>query len=113
MVLLVEEEDEEEGGGKAVDFCGGPGGEVEAVVVFKEARCGALPRCVLSRFPPPFCVGLCLTTFSSSIWVSAVPCARPKSTRAYLQIRQEKDSVFKEPITQQFQNRIKTTGERT
>lgn len=103
MALLVEEEDEEEGSGKAVDCCvGGPGGEVEAVVAFKEARCGALPRCVLSCFPPPFCVGFCLTTFSSSIWVSAVPCARPKSTRAYLQNRQEKNSVFQEP--QQFQN---------
>lgn len=111
MLLLVEEEAEEDGCGKAVDCCGGPGGEVEAVVVFKEARCGALPRCVLSCFPPPFCAGLCLTTFSSSICVSAVPCARPKSTRAYLKDRQEKNSVFKEPMTQQFQILNKTNGE--
>lgn len=93
MVLLLEDEDEEDGGAKAADCCGGPGAEVEAVVVFKAARCDALPRCVLSCFPvdpPPFCVGLCLTTFSSSIWVSAVPCARPKSTRAYLDRRERK-----------------------
>lgn len=75
MVVLVEEE-EEGGGGKVVDCCGGRGGKVEAVVVLREGRCGALPRCELSCFvvdPPPFCAGLCLTTFSSSIWVSAAP----------------------------------------
>lgn len=86
MVVLVEEEEEGEGG-KAVDCCGGRGGKVEAVVVLGEGRCGALPRCELSCFavgPPPFCAGLCLTIFSSSIWVSAVPWARPKSTSAYL-----------------------------
>lgn len=85
--MVLEEEGEEEGGGKAVDCCGG-GAEVEAVVVFRAARCDALPRCVTSCFPvdpPPFCAGLCLTTFSSSIWVPAVPWARPKSTRAYLE----------------------------
>lgn len=86
MVVLVEEEEEGEGG-KVVDCCGGRGGKVEAVVVLGEGRCGGLPRCELSCFaadPPPFCAGLCLTTFSSSIWVSAVPWARPKSTSAYL-----------------------------
>lgn len=59
---------EEEGGGEGV-----------AVLVLG----GDLLRCV-SCFPvdpPPFC----LPTFSSWIWVSAVPWARPKSTRANLQ----------------------------
>lgn len=102
LLLLEEEEDEEEGGGIAVDCCGG-GAEVEAVVVFRAARCDALPRCVMSCFPvdpPPFCADLCLTTFSSSIWVSAVPCARPKSTRAYLEDKErtkilDSRSIFK------------------
>lgn len=75
-VMVVVEEEEEEGGGKVVDCCGGRGGEVEAVVVLGESLGGALFRCVVSCFPvdpPPLCDGLCLTTFSSSIWVSAVP----------------------------------------
>lgn len=94
LLLLEEEEDEEDRVCTAVDWCPGaeavdwcPGAEVEAALLFKAARCAALPRCVLSCFPvdpPPFCVGLCLATFSSSTWVSAVPWARPKSTRAYL-----------------------------
>lgn len=84
--VMVEEEEEEEGG-KDLDCCGGRGAEVEAVVVLEETKDGALLRCAVSCFPvdpPPFCDGFCLTTFSSSIWVSAVPCARPKSTSAYL-----------------------------
>lgn len=71
MVVVVEEEE-----GKVVDCCGGRGGEVEAVVVLGESLGGALFRCVVSCFPvdpPPLCDGFCLTTFSSSIWVSAVP----------------------------------------
>lgn len=71
---VVEEEEEE--GGKVVDCRGGRGSEVEAVVVLGGSLAGALLRCVVSCFPvdpPPFCDGLCLTTFSSSIWVSAVP----------------------------------------
>lgn len=70
---MVEEED----GGRAAECRGGRGSEVEPVVVWS----------VVSRFPvdpPPLCEGLCFTTFSSSIWVSAVPWARPKSTSAYL-----------------------------
>lgn len=71
---VVEEEEEE--GGKVVVCRGGRGSEVEAVVVLGGSLGAALPRCVVSCFhvdPPPFCDGLCLTTFSSSIWVSAVP----------------------------------------
>ena len=75
-VVVVVEDEEEEGGG-AVDCCGGRGKEVEAVVVdLGWSLGGALLRCVVSCLPvdpPPFCVGLCLTTFSRSIWVSAVP----------------------------------------
>lgn len=74
-VVVVEEEEEE--GGRAVDCRGGRGSEVEAVVVVVGGSLGgALLRCVVSCFPvdpPPFCDDLCLTTFSSSIWVSAVP----------------------------------------
>lgn len=69
-------EEEEEEGSKVVDCLGGRGSEVEAVVVFGGSLGGALLRCVVSCFPvdpPPFCDVLCLTTFSSSIWVSAVP----------------------------------------
>lgn len=73
--VVVDEEEEE--GGKAVDCRGGRVSEVETVVaVLGRALGGALLRCVVSCFPvdpPPFCDGLCLTTFSSSIWVSAVP----------------------------------------
>lgn len=83
--VVVEEEDEE--GCTVVDCCGGRGRKVEAVVVLGRTLGCALPRCVVSCFPvdpPPFCDALCFTTFSSSIWVSAVPWARPKSTSAYL-----------------------------
>lgn len=75
----AEEDDveEEEEGGTVVDCRGGRGNEVEAVVVVLGGSLGsALLRCVVSCFPvdpPPLCDGLCLTTFSSSIWVSAVP----------------------------------------
>lgn len=119
MVTLLEEEDEEEGGGKAVDCCGG-GAEVEAALLFRAARCDALPRCVLSCFPvdpPPFCAGLCLTTFSSSIWVSSVPCARPKSTRANLGGRErskilDSRGIFKiqtQPVGTRLSPTIKAT----
>lgn len=83
--VVVEEEDEE--GCMLVDCCGGWGSKVEAVVALGGILSCALPRCVVSCFPvdpPPFCDALCFTTFSSSIWVSAVPWARPKSTSAYL-----------------------------
>ena len=75
-VVVVEEEEED---GRAVGCLGGTGSEVEAVVfaVLLGWSLGcALLRCVVSCFPvdpPPFCVGLCLTTFNSSICVSAVP----------------------------------------
>lgn len=88
VVMAVVEEEEE--GGRAVDCLVGRGSEVEAVVmvvVLGWSLGGALLRSVGFSFPmdpPPFCDGLCLTTFNSSIWVSAVPWARPKSTRAYL-----------------------------
>lgn len=71
--VVVEEEEE---GGKAADCFWGKGDEVEAVVVFEGSLGGILLRCVVSCFPvnpPPFCDGFCLTTFRSSIWVSAVP----------------------------------------
>lgn len=70
-VVVVEEEEEE--GGKVVVL---GGSEVEAVVVLGGSLGCGLLRCVVSCFPvdpPPFCDVLCLTTFSSSIWVSAVP----------------------------------------
>lgn len=73
---VVVEEQEEEAGGKVMDCFWGKGDEVEVVVVFKGSLGGALLRCMVSCFPvdpPPFCDGLCLTTFRSSIWVSAVP----------------------------------------
>lgn len=66
---VVAEEEEEEGGG-AVDCREGSGSGVEAVVALGTSLGGALLRCVVSCFPadpPPFCDGLCLTTFSSSI----------------------------------------------
>lgn len=79
VVVVVEEEEEE--GCMVVDCRGGRGSEVEAVVVavavvLEGNLDGALLRGVVSCFPvdpPPFCDDLCLTTFSSSIWVSAVP----------------------------------------
>lgn len=83
--VVVEEDEEECGGG--ICCRAGSGREVETVVVFEESLGGALLRCAATCFPvdpPPFCDGLCLTTFNSSIWVSAVPCARPKSTSAYI-----------------------------
>lgn len=71
---VVEEEEE---GGKFVDCCAGKGREVEAVVVvLGRSLGGALICCAASCFPvdpPPFCNVRCLTTFSSSMWVSAVP----------------------------------------
>lgn len=66
-VVVVEEEEE---GARAADCRGGRGSEVEAVVVVLGSLGGALLRCITSCFPvdpPPFCDGLCLTTFSSSI----------------------------------------------
>lgn len=72
--VVVEEEEEE--GGKVVDCRGGRGSEVEAVVVLGAGLGDALLRCAVSCFPvdpPPFWDDLCLTTFSSSIWVSSVP----------------------------------------
>lgn len=77
-VVMQGVEEEEEGGGSE-------GGAV--LVVLKGGLGGALLRCAASCFPEgpsPFCDGFCLTTFSSSIWVSAVPWAKPKSTSAYL-----------------------------
>lgn len=73
-VVVVGEEEEE--GGTVVDCREGRGCDVEAVVVLGGSLDGALLRCVVSCVPvdpPPFCDGFCLTTFSSSIWVSAVP----------------------------------------
>lgn len=69
---MVAEEEEEHG------TCCRAGGrrETETVVVLEESLAGALLRCVASCFPvdpPPFCDDLCLTNFSSSIWVSHVP----------------------------------------
>lgn len=77
VVMGVVEEEEEEGG-RAMDCPWGKGSEVEAVVAVVLGCCllGALLPCVVSCFPvdpPPFCDDLCFTTFSSSIWVSAVP----------------------------------------
>lgn len=73
--VVVDEEEEE--GGKGVDCRGGRGSEVEAVVVvLGRSLGGALLHCAVSCFPvdpPPFCDGFCLTTFRSSICVSAVP----------------------------------------
>lgn len=83
---VLEEEEEEEGG--SVTDSGGKEAEVMLVLL------DALLRGAASSFPvdpPPFC-DLGLTTFSSSMWVSAVPWARPKSTRAYLQ-RQDVTSL--------------------
>ena len=62
--------------GKGVCCCEGPAADVDAMLVLGETLAAALLRCVLSCFsvdPPPFCKEPCLTTFSSSIWVSAVP----------------------------------------
>lgn len=57
-VVAEEEEVEAEEGGRAEGCCG--------VLLLCEPSC-------LPVDPPPFCVGLCLTTFRSSMWVSAVP----------------------------------------
>lgn len=94
---VVEEEDAEEFVG-CICCRAGSGREVETVVVFEESLGGALLRCAATCFPvdpPPFCDGLFLTTFNSSIWVSAVPCARPKSTSAYLCIQLHKKTNHK------------------
>ena len=64
---------EEEEGGKVVDCFVGRDSEVEAAVLLGDA---ALLCCVVSCFPVDpvsFCEGFCLTIFSSSICVSAVP----------------------------------------
>lgn len=72
---MVDEDDEE--GAKFVDCCAGKGRAAEAeVVLLGISLGGALLRCVGSWFPvdpPPFCDALCLTTFSISMCVSAVP----------------------------------------
>lgn len=74
-----EEEDEAVEGeedGKEVCCCGGPAADVDAALVLGRTLAAALRRCVLSCFPvdpPPLCKEPCLTTFSNSIWVSAVP----------------------------------------
>lgn len=65
----AEDDTEEEDGGKAAVCCGATGSEVE-VLLGKDLG-GALLLCEAD--PPPFCRTLGLTTFSSSIWVSAVP----------------------------------------
>lgn len=68
VVVVVVTEEEECG---VATFCpGGRGSEAEAVMVVSD---GVLSGALLSVNPPPFCDGLCLTTFNSSIWVSAVP----------------------------------------
>lgn len=86
MVMRGEEEEEVEG----TDWCGGRASEVGAVLVVLTGGLGsALLLCAVSCFPggpPPFCDGFCLITFSSSIWESAVPWAKPKSTSAYLHL---------------------------
>ena len=75
-------EEAEDEGGSVADCRGGRGRDVEAVLVPLRSL-GAALSC-LPEDPPPLFDDLCLPTFSSSIWVSAVPCARPKSTSAYL-----------------------------
>lgn len=68
-VVVVEEEEEESG--KVVECFEGRDSEAEALLGGVALLC-----CVVSCFPvdpASFCDGLCLTTFSSSICVSAVP----------------------------------------
>lgn len=72
------EVEEEAAGGEeeGACCCRGPAADVDAVLFLGGTLTAALLRCVLSCFPvdpPPFCKAPCFTTFSSSIWVSAVP----------------------------------------
>lgn len=74
----VEEDGAVEGeeGGKGLCCCGAPAADVDTALLLGAALAAALLRCVLSCFPvdpPPFCEDPCLTTFSRSMWVSAVP----------------------------------------
>lgn len=74
----VEEEEAVEGEeeGKGACCCRGPAADVDAVWFLGGTLTAALLCGVLSCFPvdpPPFCKAPCFTTFSSSIWVSAVP----------------------------------------
>lgn len=72
-----EEEDEAVEGeedGKVLGCCGGPA--ADASLGLGGTFAAALLCCVISCFPvdpPPLCKEPCLSTFSSSIWVSAVP----------------------------------------